>query len=612
VGHTRIAVADDQGLRPITSGPHTDRLPRWSPDGRTLSFLSDRAQEGVFGLYLLRDGVGEATRVAAQVDGTVENYSWSTDGARILVAGRGADLSGGQGSGTTKVEPEEVPAWLPDVAGEPRAHSWRSLWVYEHGRDEARRLSADRLNVWEAAWSGPDRVVAIASTDDPGEGAWYSANLVAIDLADGAASVLYEPTDQLGWPAANPRGSLVAVVEAVCSDRLVVAGEVRVVDPLARTVRTLDTAGVDVTSLHWLDERRLGLVGIRELSTVAGVIDVVYGAYTELFCTDASSGQRYPQTAFSSDGAAALVLESYEKPPAITLVTASGTTELASLAHAGTDWLRSVAGTCRPCSWQAADGLRIQGLLCHPDGDGPFPLVVNVHGGPVWHWRRRWRMAVDATTLLVSRGYAVLHPNPRGSSGRGQDFARAVVGDLGGAEVGDILAGIDALVQEGVADPSRLGVTGGSHGGFMSCWLITQDNRFAAAVPTSPVTNWYSQHHTTNIGQFDRTFLRDDPYAAKGGHFTRSPLMYAGKVRTPTLLVAGARDRCTPPSQAVEFHHALREHGIESELVVYPLEGHGVRSFPARIDVAARLLAWFERYMPADTDGAGNARPEAC
>ena len=139
-----------------------------------------------------------------------------------------------------------------------------------------------------------------------------------------------------------------------------------------------------------------------------------------------------------------------------------------------------MGGTAEPVRWQAPDGQEIEGLLCVPDGPGPHPLIVHVHGGPVWAYRDRWSMGYVYTPLLVSRGYAVLHPNPRGSGGRGQDFARAVLGDMGGADTYDYLSGIDAMVERGIADPARIGVTGGSYGGFMSAWLITQDQRFAA------------------------------------------------------------------------------------------------------------------------------------
>jgi dipeptidyl aminopeptidase/acylaminoacyl peptidase len=176
--------------------------------------------------------------------------------------------------------------------------------------------------------------------------------------------------------------------------------------------------------------------------------------------------------------------------------------------------------------------------------------------------------------LLVSRGYLVLSPNPRGSSGRGQDFAAMVVGDMGGALIG------------------------GSYGGFMSAWLVTQDARFAAAVPLSPVTDWYSQSFTSNIAAWGNRFLAADPEQPGSRAHTRSPVLYASQARTPCLNVAGALDNCTPAGQAVEFHRALCAHGIPSALAVYPQEGHGVRSYPAVIDFLTRTMDWFERYMP--------------
>src|SRR6202042_44488 len=267
--------------------------------------------------------------------------------------------------------------------------------------------------------------------------------------------------------------------------------------------------------------------------------------------------------------------------------------EVASLRHPGADYLTSVAGTIEPVRWAAPDGLEIEGLLCVPDGPGPHPLIVHVHGGPVWAYRDRWTMGYVFTPLLVSRGYAVLHPNPRGSGGRGQDFARAVFGDMGGADTYDYLSGIDAMVERGIADPARIGVTGGSYGGFMSAWLITQDQRFAAAVPVAPVTDWVSQHLTSNIPYFD-SFCLGSQYTDKGGnHFARSPVMFAQRVKTPTLNICGALDRCTPPGQAQEFHNALLENGAKAVLVTYPQEGHGVRAFPAAIDYAARVVGWF-------------------
>ena len=254
--------------------------------------------------------------------------------------------------------------------------------------------------------------------------------------------------------------------------------------------------------------------------------------------------------------------------------------------------------------WQAPDGLEIQGWLVTPeDGPGPFPLVMIVHGGPVFCHRGRWlsNPYYGDIQFLVRKGYALFLPNPRGSSGRGNEYAAKVMGDVGGAESADLLSGIDMLVARGIADPTRLGVMGASHGGFMTSWLVTQDHRFAAAIAIAPVANWYSQHWSSNIPQFDRLFLADDPRRPAGHYFERSPVMFAHLAKTPTLVVAGALDRCTPPGQAVEFYNALGEGKAERALLLYPEEGHRVQHLPGRIDYIARVNEWFERWMPVTT-----------
>jgi len=165
---------------------------------------------------------------------------------------------------------------------------------------------------------------------------------------------------------------------------------------------------------------------------------------------------------------------------------------------------------------------------------------------------------------------------------------------MGGAETYDHLSGIEELVKRGIADPSRLGVTGVSHGGFMTSWIITQDTRFSAAVPVAPVTNQVTEHLISNIPHFVSLFLNDKFNNPDGKYFSRSPIMHAHKARTPTLNICGALDRCTPPSEALQFHHALLESGVRSVLLTYPEEGHGVQKWPAAIDFAARVVVWFD------------------
>ncbi|HEU5417605.1 MAG TPA: S9 family peptidase [Streptosporangiaceae bacterium] len=596
------------GLRALTSGGGSAKAGRLAPGGSALAFLSDRARAEVFQLYLLEDGqLGEA-RAAPAVPGTAEFLAWSPDGTRILVgvAGLGAEMSDAQGSGTAGTGESGLPSWYPEVEAGTPEDAWRSLWLYTPASGDLTRVSPDGLNVWEAAWSGPGHVLAITSPR-PGEDDWYSAVLSRLDIATGEVTELLRSDVQLGLPTGTADGRRAAVVEAVCSDRWIVAGDLILLDLVAGTRCAVDTAGTDVTAVQWLDGTRLGYAGQRHLDSVAGIADAGEGPLPEtvtakeLVASEQSwASWFYPAGAFTADGRVVVVRDDYDTPQQIA-VTGTGADEvLASLAHAGTDYLRSVAGSAADVSWSAPDGTQIEGVLCTPPGDGPFPLVLDVHGGPVGAYQRSWTMRDYAVPLLVSRGYAVLLPNPRGSSGRGREFAAAVVGDMGGADTRDYLSGIDAMVERGIADPERIGTMGVSYGGFMSAWLVTQDQRFRAAVAGSPVAEWYSFTFTTNIPRWGLWFLDGaDPEEAGSQVHTRSPVLHASKARTPTLLTAGAKDRCTPAGQAREFYQALTGHGVDSELVIYPGEGHGVSQFPAITDYLTRLVTWFGKYMPA-------------
>ena len=515
-------------------------------------------------------------------------------------------MADAQGSGTAGSGESGLPSWYPEVEAGTPEDAWRSLWLYTPASGELARVSPDGLNVWEAAWSGPGHVLAITS-EQPSEDDWYSAVLSRLDISTGEVTELLRSDVQLGLPAGTSDGRRAAVVEAVCSDRWIVAGDLILLDLVAGTRCAVDTAGTDVTAVQWIDGTRLGYIGQRHLDSVAGIADAGEGPLPETITAKelAASAQSwaswfYPAGAFTSDGRVVVVRDDYDLPQEIAIVGTGTDQVLASLAHAGTDYIRSVAGSAANVSWSAPDGTPIEGVLCTPPGAGPFPLVLHVHGGPIGAYQRSWTMGDYAVPLLVSRGYAVLLPNPRGSSGRGQEFAAAVVGDMGGADTHDYLSGIDAMIERGIADPARIGTMGVSYGGFMSAWLVTQDQRFKAAVAGSPVTEWYSFTFTTNIPRWGLWFLDDaDPEEIGNQVHTRSPVMHASKARTPTLLTAGAKDRCTPAGQAREFYQALIGHGVDSELVIYPGEGHGVSRFPAVTDYLTRLVTWFERYMPA-------------
>ena len=593
----------DRRISILTRGPHSDRAPRWSPDGTTIAFLSNRDSPAVFRLYLL-DRHSARERRAAGIDGYVEYHHWSADGRQLLVgvAGLGADLPGALGGFSMATADSTQPDWIPDLDTGVAADGWRSVWLYDVATDTARQVSPAGVNIWESAWCGPEAFVAICS-DAPDEDAWYAADVRHFTLTGGAARALFVPRDHLGWLSASPDGTHIAVVEAICSDRTIVAGDLRVIDIATGAVDRPDTCSTDIASIAWRGNHHLLLTGTRGPDSLILLFDLANRATEELWCDrdTTPSGVRFPE-AFplgASPTDCLFIREGWFERPTLCVLRNRHLKEIVTF---GTDRLHTTIerlGQARALSWQAPDGVEIWGWLLTPPGTGPHPLVLNIHGGPVWYSRQRYLGRDHLHQALLSAGYAVLDVNPRGSSGRGQDFARRVFGDMGGADSLDHLAGLNQLVADGSADPARLGVTGGSYGGFMSAWLITQDPRFAAAVVLAPITNWVSEQLTAHIAKYCESALAgeiDDPLSQ---HFTRSPIHHASKVRTPTLNVCGALDKTTPPGQALEFHHALLKHGIVSRLVTYPEEGHGIRKMPAVFDYLARLVDWFDRYMPS-------------
>jgi dipeptidyl aminopeptidase/acylaminoacyl peptidase len=574
---TRLWMGDVGGEpRPGEAGA----LPRFSPDGTRLAFASDRGHEGRLSLRVDDHELGE-------IPGSVENIHWSPDGTRLLVlaADLGADRAGAQSA--TKIQ--EAGAKQQDPKVVRPALFWRRLWLVDAATGGTRDVTPEGVNVFEVGWAG-GKAVAVC-TDEPSESAWYDAWVGLIDLDALAVLRVHTPKWQLQSPRIS-RGGQVAFVEGFSSDRGTLAGTVNVLGrgPIAPELHA--------TWIEFADEDTLWVAGYRGAGTFAGRLSLD-GSYEEFAGGELTLGPRYsPALAVSADGSrAAATCESAEEAAEVVLWEDGKRRTLTNLNAevaprlANIDW--------RAHRWSSYDGLEIEGLLALPRGDvnGPRPLVVLVHGGPTGSWSWMFAPAAGLVQLLASEGYATLLPNVRGSVGWGPEFAEANLGDMGGGDLQDILTGIDALVRDGIVDDGRVAITGGSYGGFMSSWAVTQSDRFAASMPFAVVTDWVSFHSTTNIGQFDRLYLQADPYDAEGDYTRRSPVYYAHKCKTPTLILHGEDDLCTPLSQAVEFYNALVEAGCETELVVYPREGHGWTEREHQIDSWNRMRDWLARHL---------------
>ena len=252
--------------------------------------------------------------------------------------------------------------------------------------------------------------------------------------------------------------------------------------------------------------------------------------------------------------------------------------------------------------YPAPDGQSIQGWVLKPPSFNPsrkYPLIVSIHGGPHGMYGNTFMHDLQ---MLAARGAIVLYTNPRGSTGYGEKFGNVIQHKWPGDDLHDVLAGVDYLIKLGYVDETRMGVTGGSGGGLMTCAMVTVTNRFKAAVSLYPVTNWF-----THVGNGDNGFYiasvyrKGMPWLHVQDYIDRSPLFAVSKVRTPTMIITGEDDWRTPIAQSYEFYRALKVQGIDSVLIRVPGEAHGIRRFPShRANVIAHTMAWFERYLIID------------
>lgn len=596
-------VLDGGEARPFTAAYHSDGAPRWSPDGERLAFVSDRKEAGRSRLYVIPIGGPESTGGEADLfwdsPGDVSQPLWSPDGRAIACRMTDADTPEQRARKQRKDDPQVADS------------DWRfdRLWVVDAATRKAHCATGERVHVWEYDWS-PDgqRFVALVS-DHPGDDAWFHAELVTVPAAGGNSDPLCTTRKQYALPRWSPDGRQIAFLSSIWSDAGVVGGDVWVVDAGGGEPRNLTAeSGVSASFLSWEpDGAGILFLGYGEGKLTFGRIAVATGAM-ERFWTEPITAAERSQPRFSTDRTArtmAIAREDPAHPRDLWTYAREGGwrrhTELQP-EKAGIAWC-----AVEERHWKAADGRAIQGLVVHPAGVAPTavaPLVVIVHGGPASIWPHRLQAGGGSewAQWLATHGYRVLMPNPRGSLGWGVPFTEANLGDMGGQDLQDIVAGIEALVSAGLADPGRIGIGGWSYGGYMTAWAVTRPESevryaFRAAVMGAGISNWESFHGTADIPAWDALFWQASPYELDGPYPKFSPINHVRNVRTPTLILHGGDDHIVPASQGQEFYQALKELGVQTQLVTYPREGHPIQEREHQRDMLERILAWYDRHL---------------
>ncbi len=576
----------------FTTNDEGDRAPRWSPDGRTIAFLSRRPGNEFTQVYLVPVDGGEARRLTS-AENSVGAFKWSPDGTFIAFT-------------------VNDPKTREERDAESKGRDWTVADTnYKHARLHAIEVSSKKshvvtttdLTVHDFDWSPDSRQIVLAAADTPlVDDSYMKLKIQRVPAGGGPATVVSETVGKVTQPRWSPDGKWIAWLGATALN-----------DPYAGTVFVAPagggaadnlTPGYDGTAtwLSWLPgaPSTLALVAIERQNTPAYTIALPAKTRAPIATGSASL---LGGLSFSGNGARTAFAASTPTHPFEVFVTdtAAATPRRLTTLNPSLDGVK--LGEQEIVRWKSIDGLEVEGVMVKPVGyraGQRYPVVLQPHGGPEsadlngWYGTySRWGQ------MLAGRGFVTFYPNYRGSIGRGAAYSMADHRDLMGKEFQDMLAGLDHLVTIGIADPGRIGVGGGSYGGYTSAWAATYGSeRFKAAIMWMGISNWYSMTGTSDIFFENSTVhwsaMMYDNFAL---YWDRSPLAHIKKANTPTLIIHGAADPRVPIGQSQEMYTALKWKGVPVEFVTYPREGHGVTERAHQEDFMNRVTGWFEKYL---------------
>jgi dipeptidyl aminopeptidase/acylaminoacyl peptidase len=557
--------------------------PTWSPDSKRLSFVLRAPNSHARTLYsVATDGSG-LTKLL-DFNGTLKNLRYLPDARLSVLATENA---------LKEVGASEAGASLAGDLDAPPPE--QRIALLENGA--LHFVSPPDLYVYEYDWRpGGKSFVGTASPGD-GDDNWWTAKLYSFSESDAVARVIYSPIDnrqQLAAPKVSRDGATVAFIAGIMSDFGATGGDVFTLSLSGGTaVNVTPMMHASASSVDWRCDGHL----VAEL--LAGeqlqIVDLGSGARPAaakvLWSGAESLGSRAAGISTACPaGVTADEHQSFVSAPEIEIGRVGHWRNLTAL-NAGMTASATVQSV-----WWKSDDFDVQGWLLLPlNTSGKIPTIVTVHGGP----------AAAATPSFIRRGsspllehgYAIFYPNPRGSFGQGEQFTRANVRDFGYGDLRDILTGIDAAAKIAPIDTDRLGLTGGSYGGFMTMWAVTQTDRFKAAVAAAGVSDWLSYYGENGIDAWMIPYFGASAYDDPAVYARSSAINYIHNVKTPTFVWVGEHDIECPAPQTQEFWHAMKALNVPTSIMIYPGEGHGLRDPDHIADSHSRTLAWFDKYL---------------
>ncbi len=560
----------------------------WSRDSRRLTFLGREtaAQAQVY----VASADGRNLRKLTALTGDLTDPAWSPDGKTIAFL-------------FTENAPRTAGPLMPMTpeTGVVDAKIYEQrLTTVDVANGTIRPVSPADMYVYEFDWSPDGTQFALTAAPGDGDNNWYIAQLYVTPATGGPLKSIYKPPLQLAVPRWSPDGKSVAFIAGIMSDEGSTGGDIFVVPAGGGEARNV-TPGIPASPswLAWQSPERILFAEHIDGDAGVGTVELASGKVTQLWRSPEVIGAEAwggIELSVSADGAkSAVIRQSGSRPPE---VWAGAIGRWEQLTHVN-EQVRPDWGEIKSVHW-ASDGMTIQGWLVYPlhyDPAKRYPMVVVAHGGPAAAVASSWPGQFFNVLRLTKEGYFVFEPNPRGSFGMGEAFTRANVKDFGYGDLRDILAGVDMIVKTLPVDNDRIGITGWSYGGFMTMWAVTQTNRFRAAVSGAGLSNWQSYYGQNEIDQWMIPYFGASVYDDPAVYARSSAINFVKNVKTPTLMLVGERDGEVPAPQSREFWHALKALGVETELVIYPGEGHAILQAEHRKDIQQRLTAWFDKYL---------------
>ena len=589
IGHLYRIDADGTDQVQLTFGERGESSPRWAPDGKRIAFLARRDNDTNNQIFVLDNEGGEARRVTSH-NTSPTALQWAPDGQSVYFTA--PDSPSGEERDRTRLQ--------DDVYAFEENFKQRHLWVSDLA-GKTRRITDGDFSVTAYEVSTDGRKVVMSRAPSPLLEHSPQGEVWVMDIDGTNARQLTKNAVPESDPSISPDNTTVAFraganeqFEGYYNDKIFVVpaagGDARVLQPQAR---------YEVLDLQWAGDSNT-------LYFLANM-----GVHTELMKLDVPS-RRTTTLTFDEHAIAAWTYVESAKAHVFTRNTPSRASEVHTLPAAGNAEPRRITSVFdyvdqqfvlarqHLITWKGQDGQAIEGLLYYPtdyERGKRYPLIVITHGGP--EESDKYGFSSDAQ-VFAGKGYAVLKPNYRGSTGYGDAFLRGMVGGYFTQSHLDVMSGVDAVIAMGLADPGRLVKMGASAGGHMTNKLITFTDRFKAASSFAGAANWISMYAQSDTRLRRDLWFGGTPYDANAPfevYWNHSPLKDIAKVKTPTLFIVGENDPRVPLAQSVEMYRGLKRHDVPTKLYVGPREGHGFGELRHRLFKFQVEMEWFERYV---------------